>query len=86
MMENPKYVRKIPITRTSRIEQEARSLMDSNYHGNYDWINKEIEKHYTKIKIKINIRSLILLRHDLTGNYKIDQEESEIILKGIEMY
>ena len=52
MMENPKYVRKIPITHTSRIEQEARSLMDSDYHGNYDWINEEIEKHYSEIEDK----------------------------------
>jgi hypothetical protein len=52
MMENPKYVRKIPITHTSRIEQKARSLMDSDYHGNYDWIKKEIEKHYPEIEYK----------------------------------
>jgi hypothetical protein len=52
MMENPKYVRKIPVTHTSRIEQEARSLMDSDYHVNYDWINKEIEKHYPELEDK----------------------------------
>jgi hypothetical protein len=60
MMENPKYVRKIPITHTSRIEQEARSLMDSDYHGNYDWIKKEIENIIRKLNIKINIRSSII--------------------------
>jgi hypothetical protein len=52
LFENPKYVRKIPITHTSRIEQEARSLMDSDYHGDYDWVNKEIEKHYSEIEDK----------------------------------
>jgi len=37
-------------------------------------------------KIKTKSNNLILLRHDLTGNYKIDREESEKILEGIEMY
>jgi hypothetical protein len=37
-------------------------------------------------KVKTKSKNLILLRHDLTGNYKIDREESEKILAGIEMY
>ena len=52
MLENPQYVKKIPVTRASRIEQEARSLMESDYHGNYDWINREIEKHSPEIEDK----------------------------------
>jgi len=52
MMENPKYVKKIPVTHTSRIEQEARSLMDFDYHGNFNWINEEVKKHYPEVEDK----------------------------------
>ena len=39
-----------------------------------------------KFEIKKKSENLILLRQDLTGNYKIDREESEKILECIDMY
>jgi len=68
-------------------------------HGFYGHLFAETQKKIKPIKtfvttvdsecnfeVKTKTKNLILLRHDLTGNYKIEREESEKILEGIEMY
>jgi len=69
MFDNPKYVKKIPVTHKSLVEQEAWNLMSDDYHRNYDWIHDEVAKHYNELENKEKFKEFDYYLQCLLSSY-----------------